>query len=414
MKESFRRVPTSVQRFNIVLPLIFLVAAGWAVAHCRIVPAAGLAAIFVLTYLVEPLPNPSGGRIFPNNSVKIAAALLWLPQEVLLGVGIGSFIGLILFRDYEMWRAGGNGAAWGLSAGAATLVAHLAIPQTSPTIAHLAGAAILAVVSNRVINEGIFSIYKSHRFGHPFLATWLQNVLDQWPSQLFAAPMGIILAAIAVRSDSIPLALALTAVSAIALPVPRQELAYYHRSQQTLAEIVEAMVRALEGVDENARAHGDRVSALAVKVGSQLGMSEQALRAVRLASRLHDVGLLAGPDAPSDDIRLERHPAVIGGRILARFPDPMIGAIVRAHHERWDGQGIPDHKSGKAIPFGARILAAAEVYDSAVHGLSPFTAPLSREAAAGYLVSIAGSALDPQVVKALLRVAAGQSPEVAR
>lgn len=414
MKESFRHAPTSVQRFNIVLPLIFLATAGWALPHTRIVPAVGLAAIFALTYLVEPLPNPSGGRIFPNNSVKIAAALIWLPQEVLLGVGIGSFVGLILFRNYETWRAGGNGASWGLSAGAATLMVHQVIPQAGPTIAHLAWAAVLAVVTNRVINEGIFSIYRSQRFGHPFLATWLQNILDQWPSQLFAAPMGIILAAIAVRVESIPLELALTAVSAIALPVPRQELAYYHRSQQTLAEIVEAMVRALEGVDETARVHGDRVSTLATEVGRQLRMSEQTLRAVRLASRLHDVGLLAGPDGSSDNIQTEGHHAVIGGRILARFPDPMIGAIVRAHHERWDGKGFPDHKSGKAIPLGARILAAVEVYDSAVHGLNPFTAPLSKEAAHNYLVSIAGSVLDPQVVKLLLRVIAGQNLEVAR
>src|SRR6266849_4680550 len=98
MKEYFRDLPPAVKQFNIVLPLLFLVTATWAVAHSSPIVVVGLSTIFALTYLVEPTPNPSGGRIFPNNSVKIVAALLWLPGEVLLGIGIGSFLGLILFR----------------------------------------------------------------------------------------------------------------------------------------------------------------------------------------------------------------------------------------------------------------------------------------------------------------------------
>jgi hypothetical protein len=407
MKEYFRDIPPAVQKFNIVLPFLFLVTATWAVAHSNPYVVIGLSAIFALTYLVEPTPNPSGGRIFPNNSVKIVAALLWLPGEVLLGIGVGSFLGLILFRKYEIWRAGGNGAAWGLSAGAATLAAHLVIPRGTPSLANLGVAALLAVATNRVINEGIFSVYRSKRFGHPFLATWMQNILDQWPSQVFAAPIGIALAAIQVYLASISSGLVLTAVSAIALPIPRLELAYYHRSQQMLTEIVEAVVRALEGMDPEARAHGDRVSALTIAVARRFGMSEQNLRALALAARLHDVGMLAG----SKDGSAHDNHAAVGSRILSRFPDPLIAAIVRAHHERWDGKGLPDHLHRTAIPLGARILAAAEIYDSAVAGLPPFEAPLTKQAAFSHLISLAGTVLDPKIVIALLAVASEQQTE---
>jgi hypothetical protein len=408
MKEYFRDLPPAVQQFNIVLPLLFLATATWAVTHSTPAVVVCLSTIFALTYLVEPTPNPSGGRIFPNNSVKIVAALLWSPSEVLLGIGIGSFLGLILFRGYEVWRAGGNGAGWGLSAGVATLVAHLVIPRGTPSLANLGVAAVLAVATNRITNEGIFSVYRSKRFGHPFLATWMQNIFDQWPSQLFAAPIGVALAAIGVHLASTSWGLALTAVSAIALPIPRQELAYYHRSQQILTEIVEAVVRTLEGMDPEARAHGDRVSALTVAVGRRLGMSEQQLRALALAARLHDVGMLAGSKGES----AQDHHAAVGGRILSRFPDPLIAAIVRAHHERWDGKGLPDHLHGTVIPLGARILAAVEIYDSSVAGLPPFEAPLTKQAASSHLISLAGTVLDPKIVMALLAVASGQQTEV--
>lgn len=408
MRNPLHDIPPTVRTFVIGLTVLYVAVASWALPHSRVLVVTGLAAIFVFTYLVEPIPNPSGGSIFPNNSVKIVAALLWPPQEVLIGIAIGSFLGLLVFRKYEWWRAMINGEGWGLSAWVATLATHFSMPSTTPTIAHLVLAAFVAVAANRVTNEGIFAIYKAQRFGHPFFATWLQNILDQWPSQVFAAPIGIVLATIAVRTGSTSWALTLTAVSAIALPIPRQELAYYHRAQQMLGEIVESMVRALEGTGPGAREHGDRVSTYAVQVGRRLGMSEQSIRTIRLASRLHDVGILAGPEGASP----HEHHAAVGGRILGQFPDPMIAAIVRAHHERWDGNGLPDHKRGNAIPLGARILAAAEIYDSAREGLAPYDKPLSPQEAASHLISLAGTVLDPRIVMMLLRVVSEQQKDL--
>jgi response regulator RpfG family c-di-GMP phosphodiesterase len=265
-------------------------------------------------------------------------------------------------------------------------------------------AALFAVATNRVVNEAIFSVYRAQRFRRSFLPEWMHSIIDQWFSQILADPMAVVLTAVAARIDALLSGLALTAMSVIALPIPRQELAYYHRAQQMREEIVEAMVRALEGMDPAARAHGDRVSALAVETGRQLGMSERALVALRLASRLHDVGLLAGGGGSENN---DDH-AVVGARVLGRFPDPLIAEFVRAHRDRWDGKGNPDHLRGKAIPLGARILAVAEAYDDALAGRSSLDAPLSPHTAASHIISMAGSVFDPTVVMALLHVAAEQ------
>ncbi len=404
MRESFHDLPLRSRVFTIALTLAYLASVALILPYNRPLVVAALAIIFAATGLVQPLPNPTGGQIFPTNSVKIVVALLWQPPEVLIGTGIGSFVGLLLFRRNEVWRAALNGAAWGLSTGVAALAAQLVFRSMQPGLVSLIVAGLMAVATNRVINEGIFSVYRAQRFGRPLLPDWLQNVSDQWFSQVLAASMAIVLAAAAARIDTLWSAIALTSIAAIALPIPRQELAYYYRAQQMMSEIVEAMVRALEGIDPNARAHGDRVSALTAAVGRRLGMSERHLRTMLLASRLHDVGMLSGPDGAS----AEAHHAAVGGRILSRLPDPMIAAIVRAHHERWDGKGLPDEKKGETIPLGARILAATEIYDSAIAGLAPFEAPLTRQAAFSYLISLAGTVLDPKIVIALLAVASEQ------
>jgi response regulator RpfG family c-di-GMP phosphodiesterase len=254
---------------------------------------------------------------------------------------------------------------------------------------------------------GLFAGYRSLRFGNAFFADWGLNVIANWPSQLLSAPLAIVAAIVAARTGTVAWRLVLTALPAVTLPFARQELAYYFRSQQMLDEIVEAVVRALEGVEPHARVHGDRVSTIAVATGRRLRMSGRELLGLRLAARLHDVGLLAVEGVPSREDQL----AAISGRILERFPDPMIAEIVRARQERWDGKGGPDHKSGAVIPLGARILAAADVYDCALEGLQPFTAPHSRQEAASHLISLAGTVLDPKVVMALIHVAMEKAPE---
>jgi hypothetical protein len=402
MPEPLSKFPRTFQIYAVIEVVVYLAVAAWAFPQSQPVIVVGLIVIFAAAALVQPVPHPFGGISDPNIGVVIISALLWTPQDVLLGVGVGSFIGLILFRKNELWRAATNGAGWGLPAAAATVAAREVVSSLPAGIITVVLAAVVAVAINRLTNTGIFAIFRAARFGRQFLPDWRQSIVFQWSSQLLSAPLAVVLAEIAGRMETTWAGLGLTAAYTLALPVARQEYVYYNRAQQMLDETVEAVVRALEGTDPAARAHGDRVSKIAVETGRRFGMSERMLLALRLASRLHDVGNLAGPDTAIPD----EHHVAAGGRILAQFSDGMIAEFVQAQRERWDGKGTHDERKGKDIPLGGRILAAADTYDSVRSGLRPFDVPRSQKDVAMYLRSLAGNVLDPKVVTTLLRVAA--------
>jgi HD-GYP domain-containing protein (c-di-GMP phosphodiesterase class II) len=77
-------------------------------------------------------------------------------------------------------------------------------------------------------------------------------------------------------------------------------------------------------------------------------------------------------------------------------------AIIRHHHERWDGQGYPDGLAGSHIPQGARIVAVADSFDT-MTSPQPYKPALSLQAALDELLRCAGSQFDPEVVDAFLR-----------
>jgi len=323
---------------------------------------------------------------------------------VLLGIGLGYFIGQLAFRGNELWRSGMNGGLLALPATPAAGAAHAVIDSTPPGYAPLILAALLAVVTYRILNMGLFSLYRATRFGHPFLKDWRSNSINNWPSQLFSAPLAVLLVVLSVPLHSVWLALALTAASGLTLPFARQELAYYQRSREMVNQIVEAVLGAIERVVPGARDHSERVSTLAVSAGRQLGMPERALQALDLAARLHDVGMLA----TSGRLDAKEDYAVVGGRILAHFPDPLIAEIVLTQHERWDAS----HKRGLQSPLGARILAAAEAYDIARTGQAPFKQPQSHSHVAPLLTTMAGTVFDPRVVGVVVEIATAQDKTV--
>jgi HD domain len=400
-EEPFRGLPRPVQAYVVLVVSAYAVTAASLLAHTRPAVDAALIAIFALTALVRPVPNPLGGVSVPILGVVTTEALLWRPAEVLISVGVGAFIGLTMLRRSELWRSAINGAGWGLPAAASAVVAQWAIGG-EPGLLPLGAGAVLAVAAYRVTNTAIFTMLRSLRSGGSFFSEWPRNIAARWTSQLFSAPLAVAAAAVASRLETVWAALGLTALSVAVLPIPRQELAYYHQSRQTLEEIVEAVVKALERVHPGSRAHGERVSHLAVETGRRLGMTPDALETLQLASRLHDVGLLARGDQAGTS-----HHAVVGSQCLSQFPDALIAEIVRAHHQRWDGRDAPvGHRT--RMPLGARILAAAELYDSARWGLQPYRRSWSIDAAVTYLHALAGNVLDPRVVAVLLDVAIDQ------
>ncbi len=181
----------------------------------------------------------------------------------------------------------------------------------------------------------------------------------------------------------------------------------------------ERVLRSLDGALAELRpgvhAHCRRVAGRTALLAWQLGLAGEDLARVRSAALLHDVGKIETPteivDKPGpltrDEFAEMRHHAEAGASMVAALGDPDLTAIVRHHHERFDGRGYPDGLRGYGIPLGARVLAVADTFDALVSP-RPYRPPMSERRALVLLDTAAGSQLDPGIVRVALRLAARQ------
>lgn len=177
---------------------------------------------------------------------------------------------------------------------------------------------------------------------------------------------------------------------------------------------LEALVNALEAKDPYLRGHSARVADFSAMVAGELGLSDEQVEAIRTGGRLHDIGKIGireeilnkqGPLTDDEFEHVKSH-TTTGSDILA--PLTHLGYIinfVRSHHERWDGRGYPDGLAGEAIPLGARIIGAVEIYD-ALTTSRPYQEKMTPELAVERLRDLISTVVDPQVHRALQSVVA--------
>lgn len=175
--------------------------------------------------------------------------------------------------------------------------------------------------------------------------------------------------------------------------------------------VLTALVDALEKQGPGGRTHSVRVASLAAHIAARMGLDGEDVESIRLAARLHDIGQIA---LREDVLREARHRTqeLVGApeapELAARILQPLsyhaeVIEIVRRQHERYDGRGKPDGLKGDAIPVGARIVAAANIYDELTATVEEEKA-LSPAQAMENLRGLAGMLLDPKVFEALERV----------
>ncbi len=110
-----------------------------------------------------------------------------------------------------------------------------------------------------------------------------------------------------------------------------------------------------------------------------------------------------GPLTPDEFEHVKQH-VIIGAQILAPLAHlGYIVAMVKSHHERWDGTGYPDGLRGEEVPLGGRIIGAAEVYD-ALTTARPYQEKMTPEQAVERMADLSGTVLDPKVYDALVRI----------
>jgi HD-GYP domain-containing protein (c-di-GMP phosphodiesterase class II) len=186
-----------------------------------------------------------------------------------------------------------------------------------------------------------------------------------------------------------------------------------------------ALALAMETKDPYARGTTDRVVRYATALGREMGLDEQELQSLEVASLLHDIGMSAtgetvvACDRPLSTFErglLKLHP-VLAAEILEEVPAlKKVIPIVYHHHERYDGEGYVVGLSGESIPLGSRILAIADAF-TAMTSKRPYRGAMTVEQALEELEGNAGSQFDPEVVRAfveMMRREGSPAPDEAR
>jgi putative nucleotidyltransferase with HDIG domain len=182
-------------------------------------------------------------------------------------------------------------------------------------------------------------------------------------------------------------------------------------------DMLDMLIATLDARESETAGHSQRVSRMAWEIARALRVEGQELEHIRRGALLHDIGKIRVPDAvllkPAslDDrewVVMRRH-AEDGYRLLEAVPFLVAeAALVRAHHERWDGRGYPTGLRGKDIPLGARIFAVADTYD-AITSDRAYRKARCHEEATKIIGAESGHQFDPVVVDTFMRLYAGVS-----
>ncbi len=176
------------------------------------------------------------------------------------------------------------------------------------------------------------------------------------------------------------------------------------RLEEDFLSLVRVWGESIEAKDRYTSGHCERVAAYACWLAQMVGIPDRDITWFRMGAFLHDVGktevpeaILNKPGRLTDEERriIERHP-IEGDEMLAPIPFPWdIRPMVRSHHERWDGHGYPDGLAREAIPYSARILRVADVFDALTTNRS-YRSPLTPHQAIQLMEDDEGS-FDPNL-----------------
>ncbi len=185
--------------------------------------------------------------------------------------------------------------------------------------------------------------------------------------------------------------------------------------------IINSMAILAEYRDGDTGGHIQRTKAyvklLLERSGGDLLFPPEDLPLIWQSAALHDIGKVAIPDSvllkpgplSKDEFeQIKAHP-LIGGEVLVRTEGILGGGafisyardITEYHHEKWDGSGYPHGLKEEAIPFLARVMAIADVYDALVSS-RPYKMAFPHSKAVSIIEEGAGSHFDPNLVSVFL------------
>jgi len=180
-------------------------------------------------------------------------------------------------------------------------------------------------------------------------------------------------------------------------------------SQREEGILVKSLLAGIEARDPVFLGHSERVWAVSRLIASSLSLDAGEMKALEYSAWLHDIGKTAEAvlmDNKDDGETVVYDHASLGSDFI---PDTgifkLVKEAVRHHHERYDGGGYPLGLRHTDIPFLARIIAVADIYDALTH-LCPDEERINHHEAIQIIKKGTGTLFDPLVVVALEEVEA--------
>ncbi|MBI2915505.1 MAG: GAF domain-containing protein [Elusimicrobia bacterium] len=175
------------------------------------------------------------------------------------------------------------------------------------------------------------------------------------------------------------------------------------------ANTIEILIMAIESSGTRTPAgHCWRVAQTSCAIARRLKIEKSQFKKIYYASLLHDIGyiaakrkLLAQKVIVTSDKLEAMHPLVGEEMVEAIHLLKESAALIRSHHEFWDGSGFPDKLKGDAIPLGARIISFVESLEDL--WLPGMDEEEFQKKATQYASKNADVLFDPQVVSAYLQ-----------
>ena len=278
-------------------------------------------------------------------------------------------------------------------------------------------AVTVAALVFMAVNTGALSLIVAPVVGANPLTMWRANFSGLSVELLTLPAIGSLVPVLAAEAPP--------ALLVLVVPLIGPHLAFkaMRRAQDETRVTMEGLADVLERRDPYTHEHSMRVTNYVSAILAEMPHVPYDIgRATLAAARIHDLGKVGtadmslrkpGPLTEAERREIQQH-AAIGAEILNRLEQYReSAAIVRHHHERWDGLGYPDALAGEAIPLGARIIAVADTFDA-------MTTDRAYRPAMGVTFALeeigrqSGRQFDPGVVAAFERAVAGEGAAVGR
>src|SRR5450756_235721 len=332
--------------------------------------------------------------------ITFAVACIWSPPMAMLLVIIETVTSDVVTRK-SVEKILFNAALQSVVIGGTSMIFHRfsdsqAALLEGRNVAAVVLAALYCMAADVLLLSGLFSSLSGHGLGGVVVSFVRQSWLD------FAAfiPLGMVLTALFWEN---PVTILLLVPTFLLLYMAlKREQALHNQTQA----ILEKLVDVLESKSPETAQHSKRVRAWVGDMCDELGMESSEAGIVLQAAVLHDLGkvgldddLLRKPGLSAEEFHQIMGHSAVSASLLEGLTLFQGGRdIVLHHHERYDGNGYPDHLAGENIPFGARIIAVADSFDAMV-SVRPYRAKsLTVTEALKILDQERGAQFDPELV----------------